>query len=41
MLDGATLADRYPRHGDFVDLVERCDPRRAFRTRWLERNVFR
>ncbi len=38
-VDGATLAQRYPRHADFVDLVDRFDPRGAFRNAWLERNV--
>jgi len=38
-VDGPTLAERYPRHGDFVDLVERFDRRGAFRTTWLERHV--
>jgi xylitol oxidase len=37
--DGATLASRYPRHGDFVDLIDRFDPRGAFRNDWLERNI--
>jgi xylitol oxidase len=40
-VDGATLAHRYPRHTDFADLVHRLDPRGAFRTAWLERNVLR
>lgn len=35
----ATLAPRYPRHADFVRLVERLDPRGAFRNGWLERHV--
>ena len=38
-IDNATLAPRYPRHAQFVDLVERFDPRGAFRNAWLERNV--
>ena len=38
-VDCATLAPRYPRHADFVDLVERFDPRGVFRTPWLEHNV--
>ncbi|MGH9134693.1 MAG: D-arabinono-1,4-lactone oxidase [Ilumatobacteraceae bacterium] len=38
-VDGATLARRYPRHADFVDLVDRFDQRGAFRNPWLERNV--
>ena len=37
--DAAALAPRYPRHGDFVRLVERLDPRGAFRNRWLETRV--
>jgi alditol oxidase len=38
-VDGTTLARRYPRHADFVDLVNRFDQRGAFRNAWLERNV--
>ena len=38
-VDRATLARRYPRHADFVDLVNRFDPRGAFRNAWLEHNV--
>lgn len=38
-VDSATLAPRYSRHADFVDLVERFDTRGAFRTAWLDRNV--
>ena len=38
-LDRTTLADRYPRHADFVDMVGSYDPRGAFRNRWLERNI--
>jgi xylitol oxidase len=38
-VDGATLAHRYPRHADFVDLVHRFDPRGAFRNAWFERHV--
>jgi xylitol oxidase len=38
-VDRATLASRYPRHSDFVDLVNRLDPRAAFRNSWLEHNV--
>lgn len=38
-VDRATLAKRYPRHVDFVDLVHRFDPRGAFRNAWLEHNV--
>jgi xylitol oxidase len=36
---GVPLAQRYPRHADFVDLVSRFDQRGAFRNPWLERNV--
>ncbi|QXG76218.1 FAD-binding protein [Modestobacter sp. L9-4] len=39
LADAATLAPRYDHHGDFVSLVQRMDPRGAFRTAWLERNV--
>jgi xylitol oxidase len=37
--DAATLAPHYPRHADFVRLVERLDARGAFRNEWLERKV--
>jgi xylitol oxidase len=37
--DAAALAPRYERLADFVSLVERLDPRGAFRNPWLERNV--
>ena len=39
LADAGTLAPRYDHHGDFVSLVERMDPRGAFRNAWLERNV--
>jgi len=39
LADAATLAPRYERHADFVDLVERLDPRSAFRNAWLETHV--
>ncbi|KGH45779.1 FAD-binding protein [Modestobacter caceresii] len=39
LADAATLAPRYPRHADFLALVDRLDPRRAFRNDWLERHV--
>lgn len=39
LADAAALAPRYPRHADFVRLVERLDPRGAFRNDWLERRV--
>ena len=35
----ATTADRYERLKDFRGLVERLDPRGAFRNDWLERHV--
>jgi alditol oxidase len=35
----ADLAPRYERHADFVGLVERLDPRGAFRNAWLETYV--
>jgi xylitol oxidase len=38
-IDRATLAERYPRHADFVELVHRFDPRGAFRNPWLDRHV--
>ncbi|WP_138734742.1 D-arabinono-1,4-lactone oxidase [Modestobacter excelsi] len=39
LADAATLAPRYARHADFVDLVQRLDPRGAFGNEWLERHV--
>jgi xylitol oxidase len=38
-LDASTIADRYPRYADFVDLMERFDPRNAFRNEWVERTI--
>jgi alditol oxidase len=35
----ADIAPLYERHADFVDLVERLDPRGAFRNAWLEERV--
>jgi alditol oxidase len=35
----ATVAPLYERHADFVRLVERLDPRGAFRNAWLEERV--
>jgi xylitol oxidase len=35
----AELAPLYERHADFVGLVQRMDPRGAFRNAWLERHV--
>ena len=37
--EAATVAPLYPRHADFARLVDRLDPRRAFRNAWLERHV--
>ncbi|TWH73037.1 xylitol oxidase [Modestobacter roseus] len=39
LADAAALAPRYPRHADFLALVERLDPRGAFRNDWFERYV--
>jgi xylitol oxidase len=39
LADAATLAGRYERHADFVGLVQRLDPRGAFRNAWLDRHV--
>jgi xylitol oxidase len=38
-LDARTLAERYPRHADFLDLLERLDPRHAFRSPWVDRVI--
>jgi xylitol oxidase len=37
--DAGTLAARYERHADFVDLVGRLDPRGVFGNAWLDRFV--
>ncbi len=37
--EAAAIAPRYERHADFVALVERLDPRGAFRNPWLEEHV--
>ncbi|MCW2636951.1 MAG: linked oxidase domain protein [Blastococcus sp.] len=37
--DAATIAPLYERHASFVDLVERLDPRGAFRNAWLEHHL--
>ena len=34
-----TVATLYPRHGDFVSLQERLDPRGALRNEWLQSRV--
>ena len=39
LADAATIATLYERHADFVRLVERLDPRAAFRNPWLEDRV--
>ncbi len=38
--DAAAIAPLYRRHSDFVRLVERLDPRGAFRNAWLKARVF-
>jgi xylitol oxidase len=38
-MEAATIAQRFPKHADFVSLVERLDPRGAFRTPWLDRHL--
>ena len=35
-MKGSAMAAFYPRHGDFVSLQERLDPRGAFRNEWLQ-----
>ena len=40
LADAATLAARYPRLADFVDLAHRFDPNRKFTNEWLVRHVF-
>lgn len=37
--DAEAIAPRYKRHSDFVRLVERLDPRGAFRNSWLKARV--
>jgi alditol oxidase len=37
--DRETIASRYPRHRDFVDLIDRYDARGAFRSDWLRRTI--
>ena len=37
--DAATLAPLYERRSDFIRLVERLDPRGAFRNPWLKAHV--
>jgi xylitol oxidase len=37
--DAAAIALLYKRHSDFVRLVERLDPRGAFRNSWLKARV--
>jgi alditol oxidase len=39
LLDATTLATRYPRVADFVDLARRLDPNGKFTNEWLERHV--
>jgi xylitol oxidase len=35
----AAITPLYPRHADFLELIERFDPRGAFRNAWLEEKV--
>src|SRR2546423_324889 len=37
--DAAAIASLYERHADFVRLIERLDPRGAFRNSWLKTHV--
>jgi xylitol oxidase len=37
--DAAAIAPLYERHSDFIRLVERLDPRGAFRNEWLKAHV--
>jgi alditol oxidase len=37
--EASTIAARYRRLPDFLDLAERLDPRRAFRNAWFERRI--
>jgi xylitol oxidase len=39
LAEAAAIVPLYPRHADFARLVERLDPRGAFRNDWLERHV--
>jgi xylitol oxidase len=39
LAEADAIAPLYPHHADFVRLVERLDPRGAFRNAWLERHV--
>jgi xylitol oxidase len=39
LADAAAIGGLYERLGDFVPLLERLDPRGAFRNAWLERHV--
>ena len=39
LADAAVIGRRYERLGDFASLVERLDPRGAFRNRWLQDRV--
>ena len=39
LADAATIAPRYERLPDFVELMGRLDPRGAFRNHWLQRRL--
>jgi xylitol oxidase len=37
--EAGAIAELYERLPDFIDLIERLDPREAFRNRWLDRHI--
>jgi xylitol oxidase len=39
LADGAAIGGLYERLGDFAALLDRIDPRGAFRNAWLEQHV--
>jgi alditol oxidase len=39
LADATAIGELYERHGDYVALLERFDPRGAFRNAWMERHV--
>jgi xylitol oxidase len=38
-MDAESIGGLYKRRGDFAALLERMDPRGAFRNQWLENRV--
>ncbi|MCU1359670.1 MAG: linked oxidase domain protein [Ilumatobacteraceae bacterium] len=40
-MNASTIESRYPRHADFLGLIERFDARGAFRNGWLDRCIRR